>query len=106
METKFLELFLDRDTYLPTPKPCKSGVFENKASTLNWRLGPGDFQNVNQIKPKRHIIFVTVFFTLLVVSVVLSCCSFGSDEKILFYYPHSWDGEEPTENAIRLSHRP
>ena len=29
----------------------------------------------------------------LVVSVVLSCCSLGSDEKILFHYPHSWDGE-------------
>ena len=29
----------------------------------------------------------------LVVSVVLSCCSLGSDEKILFHHPHSWDGE-------------
>ena len=38
-----------------------------------------------QIKPKRQIIFVLVFFALLVVSVVLSCCSFGSNEKILFY---------------------
>ena len=36
-------------------------------------------------KPKRQIIFVLVFFTLLVVSVVLSCCSFGSNEKILCY---------------------
>ena len=38
-------------------------------------------------QPKWQITFVMVFFTLLVVSVVLSCCSFCSDEKILFYYP-------------------
>ena len=46
---------------------------------------PGDFQNMCQTKPKRQIIFVTVFLTLSVVSVVLCCCSFGSDEKILSY---------------------
>ena len=66
---------------LPTSKPCKSGVFEKSSQK------PGDFQNMCQIKPKRQIIFVRVFFTQLVVSVVLSCCWFGSDEKILFYYP-------------------
>ena len=43
---------------------------------------PGDFHNMCQTKPKRQIIFVMVFLTLSVVSVVLSCCSFGSDEKI------------------------
>ena len=66
---------------LPTPKPCKSGVSEKKLPK------PGDFQNICQIKPKTHIIFVWVFFTLLVVCVVLSCRWLGSDEKILFYYP-------------------
>ena len=53
---------------------------------------PGDFQNMFQIKPKTQIIFVMVFFILLMVSVVLSCCSFGSNENILFYYPVRQDG--------------
>ena len=47
---------------------------------------PGDFHNMCQTKLKRQIIFVMVFLTLSAVSVVLSCCSFGSDEKILSYY--------------------
>ena len=42
-----------------------------------------------------------VFFTLLVVSLVLSCCSFRSDEKILFYYPGQQDGKQPSKYAIR-----
>ena len=46
----------------------------------------GDFQNMFQIKPKTQIIFVIVFITLLVVSVVLPCCPLGSNERILFYY--------------------
>ena len=46
----------------------------------DWDLKPGDFQNMCQIKPKTLIIFFMVFFTLLMVSVVLPCCSFGSNE--------------------------
>ena len=45
---------------------------------------PGNFQNTFQTKPKTQIIFVMVFFILLMVSVVQSCCSFGSNENILF----------------------
>ena len=40
-----------------------------------------------------EIYFAMVFFTLQVVPVVFSCCYFGSDEKILFYYPGWWDGK-------------
>ena len=56
-----------------TPKTCRVGP------------QPGDFEIMCQIKPKRQIIFVLVFFALVVVSVLLSCCSFGRNEKILFY---------------------
>ena len=79
---------------LPTPKSYKFGVFEKSCQKPgDWDLKPGDFQNMHQIKSKRLIIFVTVFFTLLVVSVVLSCRSFGSNGRILFYYPGRQDGE-------------
>ena len=62
---------------------------------------PGNFQNMFQIKPKTQVIFVMVFFTLLVVSVVLPCCPLGSNERILFYYPGRQDGEQSSEYAIR-----
>ena len=59
----------------------------SKNTPKTWRVGPqpGDFEIMCQIKPRRQIIFVLVFFALLVVSVLLSCCSFGRNEKILFY---------------------
>ena len=59
----------------------------SKNTPKTWRVGPqpGDFEIMCQIKPKRQIIFVLVFFALVVVSVLLSCCSFGRNEKILFY---------------------
>lgn len=48
-----------RSTDLPT-KPCESGVFETNApKTSNVK----DFQNMYQIKPKKQIIFVMIFFT-------------------------------------------
>ena len=44
---------------LPTPKTCKSGVFEKERALKNrWRLGPQtciDFQNMCQIKLIRQI---------------------------------------------------
>ena len=78
----------------PTPKPYKFGVFEKSCQKPgDWDLKPADFHNMCQIKSKRLIIFVTVFFTLLVVSFVLSCRSFGSNGRIMFYYPGQQDGE-------------
>lgn len=68
------------DTQTFQPLNHASGVFEKSVKPKS-------------IKPKRLIIFVTVFFTLLVVSVVLSCRSFGSNGRILFYYPGRQDGE-------------
>ena len=70
METKFLE-------------PCKPGVFETKnlEKPGDWNLKPGDFQNMYQRKPKRQIIFVTVFFTLLVGGL---CCT------LLLFFRQWW----------------
>ena len=51
-----------------------------------------------QIKPKRQIISCMVFFILLVASVVLSCSSFGSDEKILFPQP----GNSTASSQMRM----
>ena len=43
-----------------------------------WRLRPQNWRFPKHLsnKPKRQNIFAMPFFTLLVVSVVLSCCSF------------------------------
>ena len=82
------------DTETFQPLNHASGVFEKSSQKPeDWDLKPGDFQSMCQIKPKRLIIFVTVFFTLLVVSFVLSCRSFGSNGRIMFYYPGQQDGE-------------
>ena len=49
---------------LPTPRPCKSGVFERKPPKPRDKgLKPGALQIMCQIKPKK-IIFVIIFFTL------------------------------------------
>lgn len=52
---------------LPTPKQCKSGVFEKKKTQKPgvWDLKPGNFQNMCQMRLETQIIFVNVFFTLL-----------------------------------------
>ena len=83
------------DTQTFQPLNHASGVFEKSCrKPEDWDLlKPGDFQNMCQIKPKRLIIFVTEFFTLLVVSVVLSCRSFSSNRRILFYYTGQQAGE-------------
>ena len=73
------DVFLGYNTQTFQPLNHAAGVFEKSSQKpQDWDLKPGDFQNMVQIKPKRLIIFVMVFFTLLVVSVVLSCCSFSS----------------------------
>ena len=62
-------------------------MFENISpqKPRDWDFKPGDFENMYQIKLKWKIIqIVMVFFTLLEVSVLLPCCSFGSNEMILF----------------------
>lgn len=85
------DVSLGYNTQTFQPLNHAAGVFEKSSQKpQDWDLKPGDFQNMVQIKPKRLIIFVMVFFTLqnvLVVSVVLSSSSSGSDEKILFHYP-------------------
>ena len=48
------------------------------------KTGPGRRRKSSLIKPKRQIIFVMVFFTLLVVSLVPCCYSYGIGKKILF----------------------
>ena len=67
-----------------TSQPLNDGNLECLKKTPQEA---GDFQNMFQIKPKTQIIFVIVFITLLVVSVVLPCCPLGSNERILLYYP-------------------
>ena len=87
-----VSLLYDTQTFQPLNHA--PGVFEKSCQIPgDWDLKPGDFQNIHQIKSKRLIIFVMVFFTPLVVSVVLSCRSFGSNGRILFYYPGRQDGE-------------
>lgn len=51
---------------LPTPRPCKSGVFERKPPKTS-RLGPQTWSSPNNMSKKTKkmkIIFVIVFFTL------------------------------------------
>ena len=52
---------------LPTPRPCKSGVFERKPPKTS-RLGPQTWSSPNNVSNKTQkmkIIFVIVFFALL-----------------------------------------
>ena len=70
-------------TDLPTPKPCQSRVFEEKKKApKNLKIVTSNLKTSKcmcQIKQKRQIISVMVLIILSVVSVVLSCWSFGSD---------------------------